>query len=66
MKNLIHTFCQSHQNVEDKWKTSPFREIKELTNDARGELGETIVSSIFHNLNYEIDENANSWWLENV
>lgn len=56
MKNLIHNFCLSHQNAEDKWKTSPFREIKELTNDARGELGETIVSSIFHGLNYEINE----------
>lgn len=56
MKNLIHNFCLSHQNAEDRWKTSPFREIKELTNDARGELGETIVSTIFHSLGYEIDE----------
>lgn len=55
MKNLIENFCLEHRE-KDEWTDSPFKGIKELTNDARGELGELIISKLFHYLNYEINE----------
>lgn len=45
--NLINQFCESHKE-QDKWENSSFYCIKKLTNDARGELGENLISKVFH------------------
>ena len=50
MINLINTFCEEHKSA-DIWNNSPFKGVKELTNDHRGKLGEIIISQVFHYLN---------------
>lgn len=55
MINLINTFCEEHKSA-DIWSNSPFKGVKELTNDHRGKLGEIIISQVFHYLNYNIDD----------
>ena len=57
MMNLINTFCEEHKPV-DIWTNSPFRGVKELVNDHRGELGESMMSKVFHFLNYEINDDV--------
>lgn len=55
MLNLINQFCESHKE-QDKWENSSFYCIKKLTNDARGELGENLISKVFHFLHYSFQQ----------
>lgn len=55
MIDLINTFCEEHK-PSDIWNNSPFKNVKELTNDHRGKLGEIIISKVFHYLNYNIND----------
>lgn len=40
---------------ENPWDDAVFKDIYYMTNDARGEFGEQLISDIFHALNYKID-----------
>ena len=57
MINLINTFCEENK-PEAIWEDSPFKGVKELTNDARGKLGELMMSKVFHYLDYNIESDV--------
>lgn len=48
MKNFIE------EQSENPWDTATFKDIFNLTNDARGKFGELVISNLIHYLNWDI------------
>lgn len=59
MKQLIDELCDVELSKAD-WHSSPFYKLTLLNNDSRGEVGEQIISQIFHKLDYNIQEDCST------
>lgn len=55
MKQLLDELCDAELS-KTNWRSSPFYKLTLLNNDSRGEVGEQIISQIFHKLDYNIQE----------
>ena len=49
---MIHNAYVAEQQQNDPWHNSPYRNLLNLTLDARGKMGEAIVSEALHQANY--------------
>lgn len=55
----IQEFAKKHKST-NCWANAIFKNIYFLTNDARGQFGEELISEIFHELKYQIDEDISN------
>ena len=58
LEKLHDYYLQTH--VNSPWENAKFKDIYYMTNDARGQFGEKLISEIFHALRYAIDKDVSN------
>lgn len=58
LEKLHNYYLQAH--IDNPWENAKFKDIYYMTNDGRGEFGEKLISEIFHECGYTIDEDVSN------